>query len=155
MSRLSNAYNFLAYMSMPLGEEEIFLLYKANNVIYERALLYNDFLESLFTLINKTYLGPEFITEEDEKNHFNWCLTKIVEDFKKENICFKITREFKTYTFDYVKDIFYEKEDKEIYGDKMIKFWIHIFKYDGVKTKSDLDAFIDMYKILEICLMSQ
>jgi len=140
---------------MPLSEEEIFLLYKANNVVYERVQLYGDFLETLFTLAVKTYLGEDYIVDNQEKNHFDWCLTKVVNDFGKENIHFKMSKEFKELSFDYVKDIFYDEEDKELYGDKMIKFWTHIFKYDGVKTKSDLDAFIEMYKILEICLFSK
>lgn len=155
MSKLSNTYNFLAYMSMPLSEEEIFLLYKANNVVYERVQLYSDFLETLCTLIVKTYLGEDYIVDNQEKNHFDWCLNKVVSDFNKENIHFKMSKNFKELCFDYVKDIFYDEEDKELYGDKMIKFWVHTFKYDGVKTKSDLDAFIQMYKILEICLFSK
>ncbi len=139
---------------MPLGEEEITLLYRANNIVYERVLLYNDFLESLFTIIVKTYLGNEFVDETQEKNHFNWCLTKVVSNFRKENINFNLTEEFKELTFDYTKDIFYDEDNKELYGDKMIKFWVHVFKYDGIKSKSDIDAFIEMYKILEICLFS-
>jgi len=55
----------------------------------------------------------------------------------------------------YVKDIFYDQKEKEINGDKMCKFWNHVFKYDGMKTKSDLDAFIEMYKILDYSLLSK
>ena len=151
----SNIYNFLAYMNLPLNEEEINLIYKANNINYERCYLYYDFLNSLFSLVNETYLGEEFINGDQEKIHFDWCLNKVVEDFKKENINFKPKQEFKDLSFTYVKEIFYGEKDKELYGDKMIKFWNHIFKYDGVKTKSDLDALVEMYKILDSSLLSK
>lgn len=151
----SNIYNFLAYMNIPLSEEEISLVYKANNVNYERSLLYHDFLESLFTLIYDTYLGEEFINGEQEIKHFNWCLKKVVDNFKKEQINFKLKKDFTDIGLSYVKEIFYDEKNKEIGGDKMIKFWNHVFKYDGLKTRSDLDAFIEMYKILDYSLLSK
>lgn len=149
-----NIYNFLAYMNLPLNDEEINLIYRANNVNYERCYLYYDFLNSFFSLVNDTYLGEEFINGEQEKKHFDWCLNKIVENFKKENINFNLRQEFTDLSFTYVKEVFYDEKNKELYGDKMIKFWNHIFKYDGVKTKSDLDAFVEMYKILDSSLLS-
>lgn len=151
----SNINNFLAYMNIPLTEEEINLVYRANNVNYERCILYSDFLESLFSLVYDTYLGEEYINGDQELKHFNWCLNKVVENFKKENIHFKLKKEFKDMSFAYVKDIFYDEMEKTINGDKMIKFWKHVFKYDGLKTKSDMDAFIEMYKILDYSLLSR
>ena len=151
----SNIHNFLAYMNMPLNEEEINLIYRANNVNYERCQIYYDFLESLFSLIYETYLGEEYINGEQELKHFNWCLNKVIENFKKENIHFKVKKNFKDMTFSYVKEIFYDEKNKDVYGDRMIKFWNHVFKYDGIKSKSDLDAFIEMYKILDYSLLSK
>ena len=156
MSKLSNNYNFITYIvDMSLGEEEVFLLYKANNIVYERSILYGDFLESFFSLIIKTYLGKEYIIENQEHNHFNWCLETVINNFKKENINFKIVLKFKTEVFLYVKEIFYDAEDKDLNGDKMIKYWKHIFKYDGVKNKLNMETFIEMYKLLEISLLSK
>jgi len=152
---LNNIYNFLAYMNVPLNEEEINLIYRANNVTYERCYLYYDFLNTLFSLINDTYLGEEFINGEQEKNHFDWCLNTVIENFNKENIHFKCTEHFKNVSFSYVKEIFYDEKNKEVYGDKMVKFWNHIFKYEGIKSKSDIDAFIEMYKILDFSLLSK
>jgi len=155
MDHSSNIYNFLVYMNLPLTDEEISLIYKANNVNYERCNLYYDFLDSLFTLIYDTYLGEEFINGEQEIKHFNWCLNRVVDNFKKEKIVFKIKKDFKDIIFSYVKEIFYDEKNKELNGDKMVKFWNHVFKYDGLKTKSDLDAFIEMYKILDYALLSK
>ena len=152
---LNNIYNFLAYMNLPLNDEEITLMYRANNVNYERCYLYYDFLNTFFSLINETYLGEEFIKGEQEKKHFDWCLKTVVENFKKENINFKFKDEFKDLSFTYVKEIFYDEKDKELYGDKMVKFWNHIFKYDGMKTKSDMDAFVEMYRIMDSSLLSK
>lgn len=142
-------------MNVPLTEEEISLVYKANNVIYERTILYRDFLDSFFTLICETYLGEEFITENQENEHFNWCLNRVVDNFKQENIFFKPNKKFKNISFSDVKEIFYDEKNKEINGDKMIKFWDNVFKYDGLKSKSDIDAFIEMYKILDYSLLSK
>ena len=142
-------------MNIPLTEEEINLVYRANNVNYERCLLYSDFLESFFSLINETYLGEEFINGDQEIKHFDWCLEKIVQNFNKENIKFNVKKNFKDISFAYVKQIFYDEKNKDLNGDKMIKFWNHVFKYEGVKSKSDLDAFIEMYKILDYSLLSE
>lgn len=152
---LNNIYNFLAYMNLPLNDEEITLMYRANNVNYERCYLYYDFLNTFFSLISETYLGEEFIKGDQEKKHFDWCLNTVVENFKKENINFKFKDEFKDLSFTYVKEIFYDERDKELYGDKMVKFWNHIFKYDGMKTKSDMDAFVEMYRIMDASLLSR
>ena len=149
-----NIYNFLAYMNLPLNDEEINLIYRANNVNYERCYLYYDFLNSFFSLVSETYLGEEYINGEQEKKHFDWCLNRVVENFKKENINFNLRKEFKDLSFTYVKEVFYDEKNKDLYGDKMIKFWNHLFKYDGIKTKSDLDAFVEMYKILDASLLS-
>lgn len=151
----SNLHNFLAYMNIPLTEEEINLVYKANNVNYERSILYYDFLDSFFSLIFNTYLGEEFIHDKQENEHFSWCLNKVVDNFKEEGINFKIKKNFKDLSFSYVKEFFYDDKNKEINGDKMIKFWNHVFKYNGIKTKSDLDAFVEMYKILDQALLSK
>lgn len=141
-------------MNLPLNDEEINLIYRANNVNYERCYLYYDFLNSFFSLVSETYLGEEYINGEQEKKHFDWCLNRVVENFKKENINFNLKQEFKDLSFSYVKEVFYDENNKDLYGDKMIKFWNHLFKYDGIKTKSDLDAFVEMYKILDASLLS-
>jgi hypothetical protein len=33
--------------------------------------------------------------------------------------------------------------------DKMVKYWEHIFKYSAIKTKSELDTMVDVYRIFE------
>jgi hypothetical protein len=38
--------------------------------------------------------------------------------------------------------------------DKIVKYWAHIFKYSAIKTKSELDTMVDVYKILEKSLFS-
>ena len=142
-------------MNLPLNEDEISLLYRANNVNYEKCGLYYDFLDSFFLLIYETYLGNDFIHEEQERGHFNWCLNKVVDNFRSEGIIFNVTDEFKEISFSFVRDMFYRQKDTDINGDKMIRYWNHIFKYEGVKSKSDIDDFLKMYKILDSSLILQ
>jgi hypothetical protein len=128
-----NESEFLKYVLRPLTDEELTLLYKANSICYERCGLYSDFIQSLMDLIKKTYLGDDVVvSKNDRESHFNWCLTKIIDNFKAESIKF-----------------FYDEKDKDEMNDKLVKYWEHIFKYSAIKTKSELDTMVDVYKIFE------
>ena len=143
-----NIYNFLVYMNMPLTDEEINLIYRANNVNYERCYLYYDFLNSFFTLIKETYLGEEYINGDHEKNHFNWCLNKVTEDFKKENIIIETTGSHLDYFKDFYDELFYSQENENI-KDTIDKFFKDIFDMDKEFTQSDLDMVLTIYKSLD------
>ena len=125
-------------------------MYKANNICYERSSLYSDFLQSLMEIIKSTYLGDDVIfTLNDKESHFNWCLNKIIENFNLESIKFTKTPEMYDLLYTYSFDFFYNQTEKENLTDKMVKYWEHIFKYSSIKTKSELDTMVDVYKILE------
>jgi hypothetical protein len=145
-----NESEFLRYVLRPLTDEELTLLYKANNICYERCGLYSDFLQSIMDLIKETYLGDDVvISADDRESHFKWCLNKIIINFKDESINFTRTPEIYDLLHTYAFDFFYNEKDKDNMTDKMVKYWEHIFKYSAIKTKSELDTMVDVYRIFE------
>jgi hypothetical protein len=145
-----NEYEFLKYVFRPLTDEELTLLYRANNICYERCDLYSDFLQTIMDLIKTTYLGDDVIkTTQEKESHFKWCFNKVIENFKLENINFTKTSDLYEFLYSYTFDFFYNEKDKDSLNDKIVKYWQHIFKYSAIKTKSELDTMVDIYKILE------
>ena len=65
-----NSPEFIEYISKPLTSEEMILLYKANNINYDRCNLYYDFIVTLNKKIINTFLGDDVInSQKDIKNH--------------------------------------------------------------------------------------
>jgi hypothetical protein len=129
--------------------EQIDIWYRAHNIIQEKTELYYDFISSLLTLIDETYLGPDVIVSDDDMmNHFNWCFNKITSNFEQEGIHF-IT---KSSHYEYMWFLFYKgyyscsTEDKaKILGD----YFKVIFNFNMVKSPIELESFIDLYKIFD------
>lgn len=129
--------------------EQIDVWYRAHNIILEKTELYYDFISALLHLIDETYLGVDIIeSEEDISNHFNWCFNKVVSNFEKERIQFTI----KSVHYDYLWFLFLKgyyqcsTEDKVPILDDYFKV---IFNFNKVKTATELESFIDMYKIFD------
>ena len=73
-------------------------------------MLYYDFILTLNKLIVETFLGDDVInSEEDIKNHFDWCIERVFNNFKKENIIFNNTEYIKEYFFNFYLELFYNK----------------------------------------------
>jgi hypothetical protein len=150
MSYFKKQLELLEYIKKPLSIESIDLLYRANNVRYENTLVYSDFTISLVTLVLTTYLGDEFTDKENQIKHFDWCWNKILTRFQKEQIDLKVTSEIKLYYYDFMKDAFYqnaEKEDSTKLGDSIIKYWKEIFTIQSVKTRAEVDVFLEIYNL--------
>jgi len=141
---------FIEYFSKPLSTEQLTYLNNINNVIPERVELYCDFIISLGYLIHDTYLGDDVIIDDDDrKSHFNWCWNKNIEYFGKENIKFIVNGEHYYYFLSYFTEIFYSNQDKSrLLFNKIIDFWANILSLTKIKTKSEYDIFIEIYKIL-------
>ena len=78
---------FMNYITNPLTSDQMNLLYKANDIKFDRCNLYYDFIKSLNKVIVDTYLGSEYIsTEREVKEHYLWCFNKVVSNFKEEQI---------------------------------------------------------------------
>lgn len=126
------------------------LLYRANNIKYERCNLYNEFIMSLNITINDTYLGPEYINSEKEvTEHFKWCLGKVIDDFKEENIIFEDTTEVEEYFYFFYNEIFYKSEDRKNNLLKLNSLAYLSFDYHRLKSRSDIDVLVEVYKLLD------
>ena len=144
-----NTADFIEYISKPMEKEDILLIYKINNIIPERSGLYLDFSESLFDLVVSTYLGDEVMDGKAIGEHFNWCWKKTIQSFKKENINFDNDSLYAYFVTLFLESFYSEQDKSEKNVNKLIDFWKDIFTYSTDKTKSELDAFIDLYKIFD------
>ena len=140
------------YISAPLSDDSITMLYSTNNVKFDRVSLYMDFVLSFLHLTFDTYLGDDIMGDEDRLNHFNWCWNKNIDNFKTENIYFGDNAELKTYFKEFMVEIYYNldgKDGNQHVNDNLISLWKHIFNYKGVKSQADIDSFLDIYNIFE------
>jgi len=141
--------DFIEYISKPMDKDDIILMYKINNIIPERGELYLDFTHSIFDVVTTTYLGDEVMDSKAVKEHFDWCWNKTLTSFKKEKIYFDGT-ELYSYFFTLFVESFYTETDKsESNVNKLLEFWQDVFKYSTTKTRSELEAFIDLYKLFD------
>jgi len=151
---IENAYKnieFLSYIGSPLSKNSIAVIYSANNISFDRCELFSDYVQSLLCVIFDTYLGDEITEEHDRLKHFEWCWQKNIDNFKLEGINFSREGESFDYFKEFMTEVFYNIESK---NSKKIKgiitsLWETIFSYNGMKTSSDMDNFIEIYKILE------
>ena len=145
-----NSAEFIRYISTPLTLEEMHLLYKANNINYDKCELYYDFIVSLNSLVVNTFLGDDVInSKKDIINHFNWCIKKIIVNFKKEKIIFRESEEMKEYFYNFYLEIFYNQPDKHNSIDKLNKLAELSFIYSRIKSRSDMDVLLELYRLFE------
>jgi len=150
----SNKINFLNYIGKAMSKESIAIIYGSNNVKYEKCELYSDFVQSLLTIIFDTYLGDDVMSPESQVKHFKWCWDKNIENFKNEGIKFKSDKIY-TYFFEFVLDSFYFNSDKEKFNftdNGLLLLWYDLFNYNKLKTKPELDTFIEIYALMDISL---
>ena len=148
--------NFYSWMMKPVSREDVEVWFNMNNMIYEKRELFADFTYSLDSLIKETYLGNEpedatetrvLLSQEEKNSHFEWCWTKTVENFAKENIKFNVKGDHKEYYHNFYEDLFYNPDNKTI-SENINKFFDELFDETKVYTKSDLDMVTDIYKLL-------
>jgi|TARA_R110000803_G_scaffold174043_1_gene236680 hypothetical protein len=141
---------FMNYISTPLTYEQMHLLYRANNIKYEKCELFHDFIKSINKIIYKTYLGEEYISNEKEMvQHFNWCVDKVLSDFGEENIIFQDTTQIKEYFYFFYEELFYKRNEDVNKLDKLDKLANLSFNYHRLKSRSDIDVLIELYKLLD------
>lgn len=150
MSNDGKNKDFLAYINNPMSKESIMVMYDANNVKFDRCELYGDYVQSLFRLVFETYMGDDFMDIDSQIKHFKWCWKKNIENFSNEGIRIDSLKLY-DYFLQYMLEVFYSLEKKPIdYVDRVsLKLWGEIFDYTRIKTNSEMDTFIEVYKIFE------
>ena len=139
---------FMDYIMGTLSYQQMKILYSANDIKYDKVSLYYDFITSLNKLVDKTYLGDNYIsTNEEIKGHFDWCFEKIIENFKKENINFKNNDELKSYFFFYYDQLYYKDVERSL--KKIDDLPNYSFDYFRLKSMSDIDILIELYRVFE------
>jgi len=149
-NKFRTTVDLIEFVSKPMRQEDVLLLYRVNNVTPEKTELYLDFIHALYNTVTSTYLGDDIMTDKDVRKHFNWCWNQVLMSFKKEHIYFEDSIEIYSYFHTLFTESFYEEEDK---SDKNIKslmdFWESAFTYSNVKTRSELETFFDVYKLFD------
>lgn len=147
--------NFFNYISKPLQPEDVDVWFRVNNIIPEKLELYSDFTHSLNNIILDTYLGESesketqiIVTEIDDRNHFEWCWDKVIDNFSRENITFKKRGEHYEYFESFFDETFYHQKDFKV-KSSIGYFFSDLFNLDKSFTKSDLDMVTTIYKLLD------
>jgi hypothetical protein len=139
---------FVNYIKNPLTIDQMNLLYKANDVKFDRCNLYYDFIKSLNKVIVDTYLGTEYIVTDREVNeHYLWCFNSVVDNFKEESIVFDDVVRLKEYFFYFYDELFYKDSDKVL--NKLDNLAEFSFDFHRIKSRSDIDIMIELYKLFE------
>ena len=149
-NKFRTTIDLIEFVSKPMKKEDVLILYRVNNVIPEKMELYLDFIQSLYDIVTTTYLGDDVMSVRDTKKHFGWCWNQVVTSFRKEHIYFEDNIEIYSYFSTLFKESFYEEDDK---SDKnvgqLMEFWSSTFKYEPIKTRSELETLFDLYKLFD------
>ena len=150
--------NFFNWISKPVKPEDIEVWFNVNNMIPEKGELFFDFCLSLFMLMKETYLGEEItpnetriiLSDDDKLKHFTWCWNKNIENFMTEGIAINCLKLY-DYFLQYMLEVFYssEKKPSDYVDTGSLKLWNDIFDYTKSKTNSEMDTFIEIYKLFE------
>ena len=143
--------NLTDYLTKPLSLEQQEHLNKENDIIIEYIDLFIDFMTSLTTIINKTYLNEDIINSEYYIiKHFNWCWEKNIKNFEKENIGINSQGEHYEFAYNYFYENFYIETNKsKKYYKEIISYWEDVFAIHKIKTKVEYDFLIFIYNVLK------
>jgi hypothetical protein len=153
----NNMGQFFEWLTKPMSQEDIYSWYLANNIIPELTELFRDFCLSFLNLLKDTYLGDDFeennatkigMTEKQKKEHFYWCWNKTIENFEKENIKFNFSEEDSFFFENFFFEMFYNQKEFKV-KEAINDFFVKIFDNKNDKSKSDIEIFTDIYKLLE------
>lgn len=146
-----NKNSFLGYINNPMNREDMIMLYRENNIKYEKCELYSDFALSLIMTIFDTYMGDDVTNLDDQFKHFEWAWQKTIINFVEEGLDFESDMLY-NYFLEFMIEVFYTTPNKDKVNSldkKISKLWIDIFDFHKIKTNSDMDALIEIYKIFD------
>ena len=157
METNNNMGRFFDWLAKPMDKEDINAWYLANNITPELTELFRDFCFSFLNLLKDTYFGDDFsdnketkvgMTSEQKKEHFRWCWNKTIKNFNKESIDFRFNDSDSEFFESFFFEVFYNQPDQKV-KEQIENFFNQIFDRGMKKTKSDIEIFTDIYKVLE------
>lgn len=148
--------NLFNYISKQVDPEEVDIWFKVNNIIPEKMELYYDFCYSLFSLMVTTYLGGStetsetgvIMSEDENLQHFKWCWSKNIENFKREEINFNDEGEHFNYFYNLFTEVFYAQKREDL-RNSINDFFDDLFNREKPFTQVDLDLVYNLYKSLD------
>lgn len=153
---------FFNWISKPMDSTDVDLWFRAHNIQREYSELFEDFCFSLLNIITDTYLGESHgdyketritMDEADKVNHFQWCWVTTITNFEKENIKFTFSDNDYDYFESFFFEVYYDQKDKEV-RESIEPFFIQLFDMGRTFTKSDIEMYTDIYKVLERSLQN-
>ena len=156
MKNTNKFKKFVNHIKKPLTKENMTTLFNSKNVKYERCELYHDFLQSLIVTIFDTYLGDEYTKQHQREIHFQWCWTKVINDFEAEGIIFKPCVELYRYFLTFFTQLFYNlitKRPLQDHEKDLSSLWEYIFNYNTLKTRADIDRLVEVYQLFDKSLL--
>lgn len=145
-----------------MNKSDVDLWFRAHNIQREYSELFEDYCFSLIYLIQDTYLGDSHgesretkisLNDEDKKGHFQWCWNTVISNFEKENIKFSFKNDDYDYFESFLFEVYYDQPDVEV-RESITPFLTQLFDMNRTFTKSDLEMYTDMYKVLERSLVN-
>ncbi len=113
----------------------------------DRVEVYKDFSINLLNCIYDFYLDKSSLDNAvDVRNHFNWCFTKVNNEFKKEDIDFDDNKLLKDYIYSYYEPNFYNNQD--FYCKEDVEFKPYLEFWNGIFNTDNLQGNLDITKIL-------
>ena len=141
--------NLIRYINEPLETDEVDFIFKEHGIDNEKSELFHDFIMSLAMLISDTYLGDRYTIEKERPEHFKWCWNQTIKNFNQEKIYFEPDGELRKYFYTFIMEEFYLNKDKEKGLIILINTWDYLFNKSYKKTRSELDTYLEIYKIFD------
>lgn len=140
---------YIEYETTEKYRHQIDVWYRAYNIHREKIELFHDFLSSLHDLVDATFLGIDVLhNESDQRNHFNWCWNKVLDNFTKEKIYFKERGTHYEYMWNFFYEAYYAtKMDEQT--PRVGEYFYKLFDFRHRKSRSELDMLTEVYKLLE------
>jgi hypothetical protein len=73
----------------------------------------------------------------------------VLSDFSEENIIFQDSSQIKEYFYFFYEELFYKRNEGIDKLDKLNKLANLSFNYHRLKSRSDIDVLIELYKLLD------
>lgn len=139
------------FINNPLTMDEINNIYYHSKVQGVKVDLYHDFVMSLSDQVIESYLGDKHHKQIIHKlEHFDWCWKKTITMYTDMGYTIKNQETLFDYFGSFFMDVFYFDTSKDEELNKSIRdVWDYIFNYDVVKSKWDVNNFLDVYNMFE------